>query len=236
MKTLIKRIVRGLGNAYIREICKREYLQQTFTGINERPVEFRFVFENLASICPKHVLDVGTGMTALPHLIRNCGFQVTAIDNIKDYWSDGLVNRHFHVVNDDIRHTALKRKFDFITCVSVIEHIREHERAVASMYSLLEPGGHLLISCPYNESNYVDNVYKLPGSVGAEKFQFVTQVFSRKQIDGWLAASGGVLVKQEFWRFFTGEYWTIGDRICPPENTGRDQPHQITCVLIRKPD
>ena len=65
----------------------------------------------------------------------------TAIDRIDEYWSDGMFNRHFHIIEDDIRTTDLKKKFDFVSCISVLEHIREHRDAMQSMFSLLTPGG-----------------------------------------------------------------------------------------------
>lgn len=235
MKEFAKRLIQSVGNAYIRQVCKREYQRQTFVGINERPVEYRFVFDSLTSVCPTSVLDVGTGKTALPHMMRNCGFVVTAIDNIKDYWPRGMVNRHFHVLHDDITSPEIAREFDFVTCVSVLEHIKDHTLAVRQLFNLLRPGGHLVLSFPYNERRYVDNVYKLPGSIGADKFPFVTQAFSRNEVDQWLEDSRATLVRQEYWRFFSGEYWTVGERVCPPIKTEKDEGHQISCMLLQKP-
>lgn len=71
-----------MGRAYVATIIKHEYENQKFTRINERPIEYRFVFHHLSRLHPTNVLDVGTGTTGLPHLIKNCGFLVTAIDNI----------------------------------------------------------------------------------------------------------------------------------------------------------
>jgi SAM-dependent methyltransferase len=167
-------------------------------------------------------------------LIRNCGPVVTATDNVRDYWPDGFVNRHFHVIDDDIRRTRLQGKFDLITCVSVLEHIREHDAAVRSMFHLLRPGGHLVVTFPYTESSYVPNVYDLPASFVREKYPFVTQSYSRAEIDRWVADNGAELVEQEYWRFFDGEHWTCGSPVEPPMKVGRGELHQLTCVLFRK--
>ena len=219
---------------YVSFLNKREYKLQTFSGVNERPVEFQFVFKHLARTCPKTVLDVGTGMTALPHLMRNCGFLVTAVDNIRDYWTSGMINRHYHVINDDITRTHLTETFDFITCVSVLEHIRDHKSAVRSMFRLLNPGGRLVLTFPYNENRYCENVYALPESSVKERFPFITQAYSRSEVNAWLADTGGEILDQEFWQFFDGEFWTCGERVQPPRQVDKHDRHQISCLLIQK--
>jgi len=230
----MKSLIHWLGNAYVREICRREFLAQQFLGLNERPVEYRFVFENLTQAFPKTLLDVGTGKTALPQLMRTCGFLVTAIDNIKDYWPSGMVNRHYHVLDDDILAPKLRGPFDFITCISTLEHIPDHRHAVRMMFSLLRPGGRLVLSFPYNEKRYAENVYALPGSIGADKYPFVTQAFSRSEIEQWLADNGAQIISQEYWRYFDGPFWTIGERVVPPVRVASGDLHQISCLALQR--
>lgn len=232
--TLPKRLIHAMGSLYVRAVCRREYLAQEFLGINERPVEYRFVFEQLTEAFPRTVLDVGTGKTALPQLMRACGFLVTAIDNIRDYWPQGMFNRHYHVLDDDILDPRTPGPFDFITCVSTLEHIREHARAVRMMFSLLRPGGRLVITCPYNETAYVPNVYALPGSIGADKYPFVTQAFSRRELEQWTRENDARVLAQEYWRFFDGPFWTIGERVIPPARATSMDLHQISCIALVK--
>ncbi|CAB5159687.1 hypothetical protein D3OALGA1CA_4965 [Olavius algarvensis associated proteobacterium Delta 3] len=96
-------------------ICRQEFRLQDFSRFNERPVEYAFVLKKIGEIYPLTILDVGTGTTALPHLMRNCGCLVTATDNKRDYWPNGMHNRHYHVIDDDITATRLSDTFDFIT-------------------------------------------------------------------------------------------------------------------------
>jgi hypothetical protein len=42
------------------------------------------------------------------------------------------------------------------------------------------------------------------------------------------------LVVQEFWQFFSGPMWTLGERIVPPVQVNRDDLHQLTCLLLRR--
>jgi SAM-dependent methyltransferase len=230
-----KSLINFPGTLYLRLLCAREYKKQAFAGLNERPIEYAFLFRQLVEFWPKTILDVGTGMTALPQLLRNCGFVVTATDNIKDYWPAGMRNRHYHVINDDITQTALRETFDVITCVSVLEHIREHGNAMKSMYKLLNPGGRLILTCPYNEEHYVPNVYQLPESSVRENYPFVTQAFSRREVEGWLSESPFELVRQEYWQFFEGDFWTCGARLTKPVQVNKDCRHQLSCMTLIKP-
>lgn len=220
--------------AFYRWVTKREYLNQSFRDYNERSVEYAFVFDSLRQYCPKTVLDVGTGITALPQLMRTCGPLVTAIDNITDYWPDGMFNRHYYVRDDDILRPKLAGKFDMVTCISTLEHIEDYDAAVASMFGLLASGGRLVLSFPYCETLFVPNVYELPGSIGDHVHPFKTHVYSRKEIDGWLQANDAVVVRQDYWRFFSGDFWTLGERVSPPVKCEADQLHQISCLVLER--
>jgi len=230
----LKAAVKSILDLYPRWLIKREYDRQSFTRFNERAVEYGFVFQQLARYYPKKVLDVGTGTTALPHLISNCGCVVTAIDNIKDYWPYGMTNRHYHVLDDDITHPKMNEKFDLITCVSVLEHIEKAETAVSSMFRLLIPGGRLLITFPYTELKYVRNVYDLQGSLYGQDAPYICQSFSRKEITSWISAGQAEIVEQEYWKFWSGDYWTLGQQIIPPEKVSVRQAHQLTCLLFKR--
>jgi 2-polyprenyl-3-methyl-5-hydroxy-6-metoxy-1,4-benzoquinol methylase len=212
----------------------REFRRQKFLRFNERPVEFGFVFRKVAEIYPLHILDVGTGTTALPHLMRNCGCLVTAVDNVRDYWSFGMSNRHYHIIDDDITNTRLKGPFDMVTCISVLEHIEKHDDAIRNMFSLLKPKGHLILTCPYTEKSYVRNVYELPGSSYGQGAPYVTQSYSRNELNRWVEANKASIVEQEFWQYWDGEYWTIGKQIIPPKKVSAADEHQLTCVLFQK--
>lgn len=231
----IKSSLNRFGMVYVRMLCAREYNKQVFLGINERPIEFAFLLRQIVEIWPKTILDVGTGKTSLPHLLRTCGFLVTATDNIKDYWPKGMVNRHYHVINDDIVNSKLTDKFDVITCISVLEHIHEHRKAMGSMYNLLKPGGRLILTCPYNEEHYAPNVYQLPESNVQESFSFVTQAFSRYELNEWLSENPYELIEQEYWQYFEGEYWTCGVRLAHPIQVAKSERHQLCCMSFRKP-
>ena len=233
MLNRFKTIVRRLINLYPAWICRREYQRQAFGGFNERPVELAFVFRKLVELYPRTILDVGSGTSALPSLMRGCGALVTATDNVRDYWPSGMFNRHYHIVDDDITATRLNEQFDLVTCISTLEHIHQPARAMGNMLRRLKPGGHLLLTIPYTEHSYVHNVYALPGSSYGQGLPYINQSFSRAELDGWMKENGAEIVEQEYWQCWEGEHWTVGAQIIPPRRVGVAERHQMTCVDIR---
>jgi SAM-dependent methyltransferase len=230
----IKTLVHRLGRYYCIRLCRKEHESQRFIWINERPIEYAFVFKQITRLYPRTILDVGTGTTALPHLMRNCGPCVTAIDNIRDYWPSGMFNRHYFVLSDDIRNSKLNTEFDLITCISVLEHIPESDQAVNGMFKLLKTGGHLVLTFPYNEKGYCANVYKLPNAGYGQDSPYICQAYSRDKLVGWLLGGRSRIIEQEYWQMFTGTYWTVGSRLLPARQVTVEDVHQLTCLLIQK--
>jgi len=235
LPSILKTAVHKLGRQYISKIIEGEANSQTFRRHNERPIEFRFIFDCLTCLKPVTILDVGTGTTALPSLLASCGCVVTAIDNIRDYWPNGMVNRHWHVLDDDIKSPKINKTFDLITCISVIEHIEDHARAFSSMIDLLKPGGHLILTMPYSDRHAVPNVYVLPDAAYGAGNPYICRSTSRKELDEWLMMTGTEIVRQEFWEFWSGDVWTQGTPLPVPRQVSSADPHQLTCLLIRKP-
>lgn len=229
-----RRIVEKPLNRYLDWLRRREFESQTFGRFNERPVEFSFVFRKIGGVYPRTILDVGTGTTSLPHMMRNCGCLVTASDNVSDYWPSGMTNRHYHIVDDDITATRLSGPYDLITCVSVLEHIKKPDVAVRNMFSLLGSKGHLILTFPYSEKSYVRNVYELPGSSYGKGLPYITQSFSRNELEQWVEENDATILDQEYWQFWKGDHWTVGEQVIPPNRVTRDDKHQLTCILLQK--
>ena len=232
---ILKSVVHRAGQWYIKKVCSSEFQHQTFTVHNERPIEYRFALQTLGENHPENVLDVGTGTTAWPHLLRNCGYVVTAIDNIRDYWHEGMVNRHWTVLNVDILDSKdkLSTNFEAITCISVLEHIEDHARAMQNMVRLLATRGVLILTTPYSHYHPHPNVYRHPQTLYGKDNQYICRSSSETELNQWLAA-GLTLAKRELWRLFTGPVWATGQRCTWQVATIEDEPHQLGCFAFRK--
>jgi SAM-dependent methyltransferase len=222
------------GNWYIERICNAEADSQVFTRHNERLIEFGFALRALRDHRPKTVLDIGTGTTAWPHLLRNCGFVVEAIDNVRDYWPTGMVNRHWPVTDVDIlKPTGLRDGWEAITCISVLEHIADHETAVSNMARLLAPGGKLVLTTPYSEHNPYPNVYKHPDAIYGQSEPYICRSSSHTELERWLR-TGLRLEYCELWKLFTGPVWDTGEFCSWELAKGPESPHQLGCFIFRK--
>lgn len=222
-----KVLAHGAGRRYIQTLCRAEAKNQKVGRLNERGVEYEFVFRFVAQCRPRSVLDVGTGATALPSLLRTCGPTVRAIDNVSDYWPNGMLNRHYHVEDEDICQGAVGT-YDMITCVSVLEHIRDPTSAIRSMLKALNTGGSLIVTFPYSELRYIPNVYDLPNSAYGKGEPYVCQSYSREDLKRWFASCQ--ITDQEYWKFWDGEFWTCGKMLPFPIQSSVNEPHQLTCL------
>jgi SAM-dependent methyltransferase len=231
----LKALARQAGASYIRHVCSAESDSQTFLNHNERPIEYRFALNCLGRTRPQTVLDVGSGTTAWPHLLHNCGFVVTAIDNVRDYWDHGMINRHWTVLDVDItKPQGLDGKFDAVTCISVMEHIVDHESAVRNILRVLSPGGQLIITTPYSAHQPpCPNVYQRPDALYGGDMPYICRSHSAKDIEIWQRL-GLRLRKREMWRLFSGPVWATGKRIPWEEAQSDTAPHQLGCFEFEK--
>jgi 2-polyprenyl-3-methyl-5-hydroxy-6-metoxy-1,4-benzoquinol methylase len=229
-----KRIGHAFGRAYVYKLTRDQFHHQNAPDRNERAIEYRFLFDCLVRTGAGSVLDVGTGQTALPHLLRTSGCHVTAIDNVDDFWPAGMINRHWHVLRDDIRSPVVKGPFDLVVCISVIEHIRDHQPALRAMVKLVAPDGHLVLTTPYSEQRSVPNVYAEPGAAYGQDLPYMCRSYSRKELTEWLDFTDTEIVMQEYWRCWTGLFWAQGERYLVPKQVTADETHQLTCLLLRR--
>jgi len=231
-KQQIARLYYRAAQLPMNPILAYEWAKRGTRRINERPIEYAFALNCLSELTPSSVLDVGAGTTAWPQVLANCGYEVTAIDEGDSYWGHRPANRHHHILHDDITNPDIESRFDAVTCLSVIEHIPDHEAAARGLRSLLRPGGHVILSFPYNECRFVENVYALPGVSYGTDAPYICRVYSRREIDKWLAI-GFEIVRQEYYRVFTGELWACGERLSPSAKVGANEPHHLSCVMLR---
>ncbi len=226
---LEQKILKFIGN----KVLKREFKSQIINP-NERVIEYEFVFKELIRIMPKKILDVGSGTTSLPSLISSCGFDVTAIDNIIDYWKNvDCYNKHFYIKKDDITNTELKEKFDVITCISTLEHIWNYINAIKNMSRLLNPKGSIILTFPYDKETYVQNIYSF-SNCNLKNMPFICQIFNEKCIKYMIEKTGLVIFRREYWQCFDGGMWQIGKRLKKPVYKTYWEKFDLLCLVLRK--
>lgn len=233
MKLLIKKLYKKIERYFILFRNKRDYNGQEQKYLNERALEFSYLFNQISHLWPRTAIDVGTGMSPLPAMLQNCGILTSAIDNIEDYWENDMLNKHFWVKNEDITCLVNNQKYDLVCCISVLEHINDHDKALKGLTSLLkDTNSRLILTFPYTEDSYCSNVYEEELSAVTQKFTFKTQSFSRKNIDTWIKVNNLKIYDQHYWRYFSGKYWTCGDRLNKPIISSKDNVHQLSFITL----
>jgi 2-polyprenyl-3-methyl-5-hydroxy-6-metoxy-1,4-benzoquinol methylase len=233
MKETILDLYNFIGAMYLNPILKLEQKKRPFPIINERATEYGFSFKHLQKLCTGKLLDIGTGKSSWPHILSTCGFEVTAIDKMDTYWKT-YFNRHYKIYNDDITNPKTKGKYQFATCISVLEHIPNHKSAITNIHNLLAQNGYLILTFPYNENEYHEDIYKHPNAGYGQNANYITQVYSRKEINDWLTNTSFEIIDQEYYKVFSGELWTMGERITPCIRTSASELHHLTCILLQK--
>jgi hypothetical protein len=235
-ENVIKRALRAPFNNYTRFMLRRSFQSQTADprGPNERTIEYPFALTALSFSHYQDILDVGPGLSPWPATVAACGYHVTAIDEMTGYWNEGIINQHFHVIRGDITSPQLNKMFGIVTCISTLEHIPNHAEAMRGMVSLMKSDGILILSFPYNEHQYVHNIYEHPNAGYGKGSPFITQIYDRKAINGWLAANNLESIEQKYFQCFTGELWTFGQRCFPMKEVRVEEKHHLTCLVMKK--
>jgi len=90
------------------------------------------------------VLDVGVGTWVYPRQLLQDKCNYTATDSFSNPNVDVVSNIH------ELTDIFKQNNFDFVICTDVLEHIQNPWIAVRQLYSVLKPGGTLLLTTPFN--------------------------------------------------------------------------------------
>lgn len=233
LKPALRRLYDAGARVYLSPLLRREQELPPVGLVGEYLFQFEFALRAVARHAPAELVDVGSGLSSWPHLVASTGVRVTATDEMRSYWGS-IFNRHYRVIPDDITSTRLDRQFDMATCLGVLTTIEDDRPAVRNLFRLVKPGGYLVMTFAYKEDRAVANAYAFPESTYGKDARYICRMFSRAELDGWLEENGGEIEEQEYFRVFTGDLWTFGERLHPPVRVGPDELHQYTAVSIRK--
>jgi SAM-dependent methyltransferase len=107
---------------------------------------------------PAYVADLGTGMAALPAVLREVGYEAVGVDDYSDPWHQPDVvdrltrfslDRGFSLVRSSIEAFVPDRPLDGVSLVDVIEHLHDSPRPLLNRVGeFLAPGGVVLVVMP----------------------------------------------------------------------------------------
>lgn len=189
---------------------------------------------------PTTLLDVGPGPSSWPHMLALGGISVTAIDNMRDPWHGKLLNRqryfnrHYYVQHDDVQQPRLGKTFDFVTCLGVMELVDDFDAAVRGLFHFVTRGGYVAVTCPYHEQQFISDAYRLPDAGYGRDLPYVCRQYSRGDVRRWTEENNAQIVELKLYQCFTGEFWTMGDRLSPAIPATPDEKHHLAIILFQK--
>jgi len=124
------------------------YLSYKITGWHIRDVEWDFVLDYLPKLDKwqaSKVLDVGCSRNLFCHEVISRGYKLYGVDLEKP----GFEYPGSFLLWDIRTKNKMLSNFDFVTCISVLEHIEQGKNdALYQMINCLSVGGRLLITIP----------------------------------------------------------------------------------------
>ena len=116
------------------------------------PVRLAFVADH-ASLAGARALDVGCGGGLLSEALSRKGATVTGIDLAPGmvevarlHAAEEGLHLDYHVAAAEELAVDLAQSFDVITCMEMLEHVPQPRRMLATLASLVRPGGSVFVS------------------------------------------------------------------------------------------
>jgi 2-polyprenyl-3-methyl-5-hydroxy-6-metoxy-1,4-benzoquinol methylase len=193
--------------------------EKTLAAIANADKFNKWMYDTIKPYCKGHVLEIGSGIGNISQYFLLDGFQTTLTD-LRQTYCDVLEQKfaNYHnlkgILKINLTHPKFETEYanligtlDCIVAMNVVEHIEDHELAIANCYKLLKPQGHVVILVPayqwlynkfdkglehfrrYTKSRLVDLIAK-------NKFEIIhSQYFNLVAIAGWFV-SGSILRKE----------------------------------------
>ncbi|MFH1642955.1 MAG: class I SAM-dependent methyltransferase [Nanoarchaeota archaeon] len=148
----------------------------------------KWIYNKIAPFLGKNILEVGSGLGSMTnHICR--GRKICCID-ILDY---NLRKSKHIILKMDISKSSLKKGFDTVVCINVLEHIKHDKKALHNMYCSTKKGGNLILIVP---------AFQLPyGSIDIMNKHF--RRYDKKEIKEKVVGAG-FDIKKIFYMNFIG--------------------------------
>lgn len=103
------------------------------------------------------LIDIGAGNGLFLKFFKNEGLEVTGIEyehHLVDKMKKDPQLKDISISQGDITKVTGREEFDVVIASDVIEHIKDHEKAVQHLWTYVAPGGILIITVPAHSFLY----------------------------------------------------------------------------------
>lgn len=124
----------------------------------------RWMYETIKPFCRGRILEIGGGIGNISQCFLDDGEELVVTElqqeycemiksrlghhpNLKSVITMDIVDPEF-----DLKYSDLLASFDTVFALNVVEHIADHQKALANCKKLLKPGGQLIILVPAFQS------------------------------------------------------------------------------------
>jgi SAM-dependent methyltransferase len=120
----------------------------------------QWMYHTIKPFCSGKILEVGSGIGNISQYFLNDHQQISLSDLSPDYFNileskfkgfqnlNALFTLDFAEKELEKKYPQLIGQFDTVFALNVLEHVRDHEQSIRNCYSLLKPGGKLIILVP----------------------------------------------------------------------------------------
>jgi SAM-dependent methyltransferase len=190
---------------------------------------FRWQFEQLQPYLGKRIADIGCGLGNLSGFMTDKDFYIGLdidVELLKKTRNAFAHNRNMEYltgsITDDNIFPVLKNKaLDTVICVNVLEHIREDEKALGTMLSVLPFGGHLCLLVPAGSWNY--------GSL--DKIDNHFRRYNKKMLADKLASFPVKIVKSYYFNMLGAVGWFIKGKVLRQQRQADDNYYLMNMIL-----
>lgn len=121
------------------------------------------------------IADIGCGKMFIYDILKNYSIKGSyfGLDINVTPPKDKIKSLHTKIVESDFLTYSTKRKFDLVTCLWVLEHIKDDKKAFNKLVSLARKKGIIIVAVP--------SIYSWPIELGRHGFHY----YPKDQIKNW---------------------------------------------------
>ncbi|MCK5684483.1 class I SAM-dependent methyltransferase [bacterium] len=126
----------------------------------------------LKNITPSTHLDIGCGNGKFIETIQQSDLNIKSLSAMDTNQNVVALNDNFQNCNffqSDILNSKIEsNEFDSVSCLDVLEHIKEIDKALEEIKRILKPNGYLIVSGPVESIFYKSLRYLIKGTYSEE--------------------------------------------------------------------